>query len=121
MSLPHYIPPPGTQLPPRPRDSTVSTFLKVVHLVLVGLTTAFTPFLFMAGASCTDRTCNYGEMNNGMAVFALGPWVPVVVAIVWSRDRARRGLSTWWIHLLAAPLSLAIAYGGIALITAGSS
>lgn len=119
MSLPHYLPPPGHELRQRPGDLTLTTLLMVLYGALFGLSTFVSPFLFMASDSCTDRTCDYNEMTLGIGVFALGPWLPLVVAIVGVIRRSRRGVSSWWIPLVAAPLSFAILCGGIALISDG--
>lgn len=119
--LPSQPPPmPAQQSPGRAADLTGAIVLLALYGLALGVLSFFSLFLFMAGDSCTESTCNEGEMTAGIGVAALGPWFPFVLAAVAVIVQGVRGRLTWWVPLVAAVVSLGIFLLGVALVMAGS-
>ncbi|MDR7253498.1 hypothetical protein J2X46_002488 [Nocardioides sp. BE266] len=87
-----------------PVDRVVTVLLLIGLALLVPIAGFMGLLTAMASDGCGVSTCNDTLMTLGVGTSAISPVVVGVGALVWVIVRWVRGLSTWWVPLVAVLL-----------------
>jgi hypothetical protein len=110
--------PAGTLARPRRVWDLVLTIIGIIgYLALTALASASWFLLVFAGDSCgASSVCNYDQIGNGISVVLWGVWVPTLFVLAGSIVLLVTRRIAFWVPLVGALLTIAIAVVGFALV-----
>ena len=89
----------------------------IAYLALTALTSAVSFFIVFAGDSCgASSVCNDDQIANGILVMLGGVWVPTLFVLAGSIVLLVTRRIAFWVPLVGALLTIAIAFVGFALV-----
>ncbi len=116
----------GDAVAPRRPRRTWDLVLTIVFLVLsIGvalLASVFGVFLLAFGSdSCVARDCDYDVITTGMFVAMIGPWVPVLLALVVSIVLLVTRRLAFWVPIVGGALSIGALILGFVIAGSGAA
>ena len=109
--------------PARPRrvwDLVLTIVLIVLSLGGAVVASFLGLFVLAFGSdSCVARECNYDVMSTGMMIGLIGPWIPVVIAMIVAIVLLVLRRLAFWVPLVGGVLSIGALILGFAIAASG--
>lgn len=107
---------------PTPRPVVVWDVVLTIFFLLTGVGLAvllaiFGALLAFASDSCTDLTCNYGQISAGILVAVIAPIVLTLAALILSIVLLAKRRRAFWVPLAGSILSVLGWGAGFLLVT----